>query len=143
MIRHVAHAAGVPGIEQHGVVERVVEDGVGDQATGIVCFAVRVEAERVARAAANGVIVDGCSLQLIHIQRLDVATVVLVELCEAVVEEDGGGHLFGDLEFDGALADGPADGRREVIWVPDVGDLLGPPCWLVGGAFAEGVCHFV
>lgn len=48
--------------------------------------------------------VDKLPLELIGIQTLDVATVILEEVCELVVEEDGGVEVCNQLELNNALA---------------------------------------
>jgi len=54
--------------------------------------------ERVAVTAVDGAVINKVALELVGTERLDVAAVVLVEVCELVVEEDGGGQVVGDPE---------------------------------------------
>jgi len=43
-------------------------------------------------------------LELVRVEALDIATMVLVEIGETVVEEDGGLEVDGDVKFDDTLA---------------------------------------
>jgi len=43
-------------------------------------------------------------LELVRVEALDIATVVLVEIGETVVEEDGGLKVDGDVKLDDTLA---------------------------------------
>lgn len=134
-VRLVAAVAGADRLR-----ERVVEQRVRDQATGKVGLSLVVELERVARAALDRGVGDEDALELVQAQRLDVAPVVLVEVGEAVVEEDSGADVVWDLKRDGAHGhveeDAPVDLaphhvlpprrlRRHVVRAEAVLDLAG------------------
>jgi len=85
------------------LAECVVEHGVGDEAAGVVrlaCLGVYVQRRAVARAEVAGT--AGITLELLDIDGLDVAAVVLVEVREAVVEQDWRLDVFRDVEAEDA-----------------------------------------
>jgi hypothetical protein len=82
------------------VIEGVVEHGVCDEATRIVWSVVRSRGnvERAAVAVFDVIGALRMALELVDVDRLDVATMVLVEVGEAIVEEDRGLDVVGDVE---------------------------------------------
>lgn len=108
----------VTAVQQAWGNEAVVEKRVCDQTARIVGLARIVESKRVAVAVADGVIINKVALELVGAERLDVATVVLIEVCELVVEEHGGGQVVRNPEAQ--LAYGSVNRDSAVM----VGDLL-------------------
>lgn len=84
-------------IVTHGprAIEGVVEDGIGNQPTGIEGLASAfLRLKRLTCGAAN---LRGCDVltgELLVEEGVDIATVVLVEVCELIVEEYGRAHVF-------------------------------------------------
>lgn len=86
----------------HGIraVEGVVEDGIGNQPTGIEGLASALL--RLKRLACRAADLRGCDVftgELLIKEAVDIATMVLVEVRELVVEEDGRAHVFRDSEL--------------------------------------------
>jgi len=91
------------GVGECQLAERVVEHGVGDETAGVVrlaCLGVYVQRRAVARAEVAGT--TRITLELLDIDGFDVAAVVLVEVREAVVEEDRRLDVFRDVEAEDA-----------------------------------------
>lgn len=110
--------------------EAVVEHGVCDQTARVVGLAsVSVDAKGVAVASIDGIVVAEVALELVGIERLDIAAMVLVEVCELVVEEDGRGQVVRDPEAqlaNGSLdVDGAIVVRHGVVVGAPLGDLRG------------------
>lgn len=105
-------------VEQYGITERVVEHRVGDQSTWVDnLLRRRVHIDWFARSSGDGTVGDGVALQLIRVQRLDVASVVLVVVCELVVEKHAGIETCGDAKVEVAGSGGSVPrpgGRLEV-----------------------------
>ena len=72
-------------IDSDRTEDGVIEDGVGDQSAGVVSFVVRSQLQWIASAAVYRIVTLGLTFQLIGVQRLDVSSVVLVEVCKPVV----------------------------------------------------------
>lgn len=87
--------------QENRVPKRVVEHRVGDQPTRVDGFPCSVVlADGLALPALQ---VVGCTYfaeELLSVQRLDVASMVLVVICELVVEEEGRVQVRGDPEED-------------------------------------------
>lgn len=86
------------GIDQSGRVEGIVKDGVGDQSTRVICLALVVVSQGVARAVVDGVVAKSLTFQLICVERLDISSMVLVEVRETVVEIDWRSNVIRDVE---------------------------------------------
>jgi hypothetical protein len=86
------------GIQGAEVVERVVEHGVCDQAAGVVWLPISIDVQRgtITRPDIGGG--PRLALQLVNVDGLDVAAMVLVEVGEAVVEKNWRVDVFGDIE---------------------------------------------
>ena len=81
--------------------KRTVEERVGDQAARVDDFAVgRVGGFAV--TAVDGAVRDRLAHQLIRVDRLDVATVVLIVVGDWSEEMSAKGGLWNDRERDGA-----------------------------------------
>lgn len=88
-VRFIRRAGPPSDVKEDGGGEAVVEHGVRDEAAGVVRLAVLVCDQR-------GACVGGVELrlgavaarELALVKRFDVATVVLVEVCETVIEQD-------------------------------------------------------
>lgn len=129
-------------IEQLRGVEGVVEHGIGNQSARVVGLVrVGVELQRVAVAAIDGRVVAKVAHKLVGVERLDITAVVLVEVCELVVEEDRRGEIVGDPEAQ--LADLGLDIEEAIV----VGDGLvdRPPLRTLcrGGGILEVTGHQV
>lgn len=108
----------VARVQQAWRAEGVVEERVCDQTARIVCLTVFTKTQGVTVAVGDGVVINKVSFELILVERLDIATVVLVEVCELIVEEDGRGQVVRDVEAQGA------NGRVDVDKAVMVGDCL-------------------
>jgi hypothetical protein len=87
------------------VLKGVVKHGIRDEAARVVWPVPVVNLERVAFASLD---LRGClriALQLFNVQGLYIAAMVLVEVCEAVVEEDRRLYIFRDDEAEDAHVD--------------------------------------
>lgn len=85
----------------------VVEHGVGDQTTGEVRLVlVFIHLKRVATGSVELAVCLRIALELFGIERVDITTVVLVEVGHVVVEQDGGPHVLGDVEAQVAAVGG-------------------------------------
>lgn len=80
----------------------VIEDGVGDQAAGIVSFAVWCQLQRVASTAIDRAVAFGVTPELACVKRPDVSSMILIEVREAVVEVYVGTDIVRDAELEGA-----------------------------------------
>lgn len=101
----VALAAG--RVAQNGAGEGVVEHRVGDQAAGEVRLAlVLVDFERVAARSIHLAVRLGVAFELIGVEGIDVASVVLVEVGHVVVEQDGRAHVLRNVEAEVASVGG-------------------------------------
>ena len=94
--------------------EGVVEDGVGDQTTGVIGEAGAICLQWVASAATDGVVAQEMALELISVERLDISPVVLVEVGETVVEVDRRANVVWDVELQGT--DGGPNVDRTIGW---------------------------
>ena len=75
-------------LDLNGTREGIVEDGVRNQTARVIRFPVRaVRGQRVAISTLNRAGGNRMAQQLICIQRLDVSTMVLVEVRKTVVEQ--------------------------------------------------------
>jgi len=104
--RHVIYTRAVLVLGWIGCIEvgeGVVEHRVGNETTGIVWLAIdRVQGPAVARInVAHGA---SGSFQLLNVHALNVTSVVLVEVGQAVVEQNGRLDVVGDLEAEDADA---------------------------------------
>lgn len=117
----IAHAESVLSIscqiDSPGTENGVVEDGVGNQAARVVCFAVWGESEGIAGAAIDAAIASSGTSELVGVERLDISSVVLIEAGEAVVEIDMGADVVGDAELE--RADGGVFNADGAIWRTD------------------------
>lgn len=101
-VRHVV-GIGACTVESDGAVEGVVELRVGNEAARIVCLARGwIQLEWIAVAVANGIVALELAIQLVLIEALDISPVVLVKVCESIVEENGGGEVVGDVKLQAA-----------------------------------------
>lgn len=98
-------AVAIPHVEKDRAGEGVVEQRVGNQAAGIVRRAAGVEPQRVAVGVMHGAVVKGIALELLVVEALHVAPVVLVEVGELVVEQHGRTHSLRDVKLQRALLD--------------------------------------
>ena len=71
--------------------------------------------------------VDSFSGQLVGVEGLGVSSMVLVEICEAVVEEDRWVHVIRNGEIEGALG-----GVNDDAGCVGVLDLFSRPRWSIG-----------
>ena len=78
--------AAVGWVQGKWASDGVIEQRVGNQTTGIVSFSIRRELDWIAGAATDCAIGDEGSIQLASIERLDVSSVILIEVGEFVVE---------------------------------------------------------
>ena len=119
-----AHDVGLVGrvgardVEQDGIAKRVIEDRVGDETARVDDFAgVGIHVDGLAGAALDGAVGHGIALELVGVERLDVASVVLVVIGELIVEEDAGIEPRGHAKVEAARScravPGPG-GRLEV-----------------------------
>jgi hypothetical protein len=90
-------------LERTRVGIHTVENGVGNQAARIDGY-VANGTEWVAVAVVEVFGADELAQELVRVEALDIATVVLVKVGEAVVEEDGRLEFDGNVELDDALA---------------------------------------
>jgi len=108
VVLHGVYPAGLAAagdVQEDGRVESIIEHGICDQAAWIVRPATGIETQRVAEGSRDGVVVDSDTTQLVLLERLHVASMVLIEVCEAVVEEDGRLHWRWNIEDERALRD--------------------------------------
>lgn len=88
------------GVQKDGAVIRVVEHGVGNQATWVVgLLGLAVAVQRIALATVNLVVAERLSIELLGVKRVDIAAVVLVKVGHVVVEENGRAHAFRDVKL--------------------------------------------
>ena len=92
-------------VQEDRGIECIIEDGVWRETARVVGFLDTIFSHSCQRRAVTVVDVasgDGCSRELGGVEGLRVSPVVLVEVCEAVVEEDWGCHVCWNREGDGA-----------------------------------------
>lgn len=136
LVRVLAALAGP--VQRERRENRVVEHRVGDQAAGVVGFAVFAELQRVAIAAVDVLGGPLLAVQLRGVEGLYVAAVVLVEVRELVVEQDGRVQNIWNVELH--LADRRGD--VGVAAVADVLRLFAPSrCIVLADFIAERVGH--
>lgn len=115
----VVHRLGIVAlIQQTRSDKAVVEQRVCDQTARIVCLTVGIETQRVTVTVVDGAVINNVSFELVLVERFNIATVILVEVCELIVEEDGWGQIVRDPEAQGA------DGRVDVDGAVVVGNGL-------------------
>lgn len=87
-----------------GVGEGVVEHGVGHHAARVddLSSSSGVEIQWLAGRAVNDILGYGIAQELLGVERINVATMVLVEVVEVVVEADGRREFLGNRERDNA-----------------------------------------
>ena len=102
-------------IDRDRAEDGVVEDGVGDQTTWVECLSVRCQSQGIAGAATYCIIVLCIALELIGIEGLDVSSVVLIEVGEAVVQVNVRANIVRDTELKGADS-GVGDVHGTVGW---------------------------
>lgn len=91
---------GARGVECDGAEESVVEERVGNETTWVDSLAgFRVDLEWITIAAGDGGVAAEIAHQLVLIVRLDVSSMVLVEVGELIVEEDGRANVVGNVEL--------------------------------------------
>lgn len=86
----------VDHVKEDGGVEGVVEDGVGRETAWVIWLLDAIFSDgrqRCAVAVVDVVGGYGFSGQLICVEGLGVPSVILIEVCESIVEEDGGRHV--------------------------------------------------
>jgi len=117
--------AGALRIEEDGTEEGVIEEGIGNEATGVICL-VRdgVDAQRIAVAGPDAVVAPEVTAELGLVERLDVSSVVLIEVCEAVVQKDVRADIVGNVEAQ--LANVCDDGSLSVEAICDGGLVARP-----------------
>ena len=93
---------GLSGIQSHGGADRVVEQRVGNEAARVICLPIRGQLQRIASTRGDRAIAYELSIQLVGIQRLDISAVVLVEIGQAVVEENRWPNVIWNIEYQGA-----------------------------------------
>lgn len=102
LIRHLVCVVAA-NAQENGIVNRVIEQRVRNQAAGIVNFlsAIDVAANRhgVTASALGRLVRDKLPLELVGVERLDVAAVVLVEIRELVVQENRLSKVRGQAEL--------------------------------------------
>lgn len=87
------------GILEDWVVESIVKHGVRDEPARIIWLSSRgISRDWITGAGTDGAVVYRCTLELIRLEGLDITSMVLVEIREAIVEEDRGVHILGDVE---------------------------------------------
>lgn len=92
---------GSGGVQELGAGKGVVEHGVCDKSTRVVGLLDAIDGvaiERGTLGAVDVVVRPGGSRELSLVERIGIATVVLVEVCELVVEQDRRVHVLGDGE---------------------------------------------
>lgn len=94
-----------------GLGEGIVEHGVGDETAGVVglvklALAFVLYVKRVTLRPLDLIETPVMALELVRVKRLDVAAMVLVEVRQVLVEEDGGAHALGDGETQVAAISG-------------------------------------
>ena len=81
----------------NGIGECIVKQGVGNEPAGIVrLLRVVVVAQRITRRAFDGVERNGLALELVGVQRLDIATMILKKIGQTIEEQDGRIEVAGD-----------------------------------------------
>jgi len=93
---------GLSGIQSHRGFDRVIEQRVGNEAARVICLPIRGQLQRIARTRGDGAVAYELSVQLVGIQRLDISAVVLVEIGQAVVEENRWPNVIWNVEQQGA-----------------------------------------
>ena len=73
-------------IDRDGTEDSIVENGVGNQTAGVICFSVGCQFQRITGAAVDCAVALGIAFELIGVKRLDVSSVVLIEIREFIVE---------------------------------------------------------
>lgn len=123
-------------IREDQIAERVVEDGVCDQAAGVVWFFGGGVGDEGGAGVASpqGAQIHRIAAKLAFINGLDVASVVLVKVGEAVVEVHRRVERLGDVELEGA--------DLGVEAVDAVADAF-PARGLEGAGVFEGGAHLV
>ena len=74
----------------------------GDQATWVISLPTRIQFQRIASAAIYRSVALGPDLSLIGVERLDVSSVVLVEVRQFVVEIDMWSNVVRNIKLKGA-----------------------------------------
>lgn len=125
-------------VQQNRREESVVEDGVGNETAWVVSLAgFAIDCQWRTVAVADAAVVAHSTHQLGLIERLDVSSVVLVEVCETVVKEDMGSNVIRKEELQ--LADGRVDvGTRAVV---DHGGVARPLCGNGTSVVLEVACN--
>jgi hypothetical protein len=102
--------------------ERTVEDAVGDKTARVVGDSQRgLDVHGLAFVALDVAIRPRFSLHLVRIDRLYIASVVLIVVGEFVVEEDGAAQRLWNVELEGAcrlLAQHLMKGCVSNVWTP-------------------------
>lgn len=68
------------GVNSKWGVDGVIEDGVGNQTTGVVRLALVIQFDGVAGRATDGAVTKGLTFQLVGVKGLDISAVILVEV---------------------------------------------------------------
>ena len=89
---------GPGGIQSHRRSDRVIEQRVGNEAARVICLPVRGQLQRIASTRGDRAIAYELSIQLVSIQRFDISAVVLVEIGQAVVEENRWPNVIWNIE---------------------------------------------
>lgn len=116
------------GVLKDRVIEGIVEYGVRNEATRIIRLSRRrVSLNWIAGAVTDGVVVYRRTLELVRLERLDIPSMVLVEIREAVVKEDRRVHILGDVESQSALRSIVQNGCYKVARIVGICDILSHP----------------
>ena len=99
---HIVRFCTVGGIQSHRRTDRVIEQRVGNEAARVICLPIRGQLQRIASTRGDRAIAYELSIQLVGIQRLDISAVVLVEIGQAVVEENRWPNVIWNIEYQGA-----------------------------------------
>ena len=113
-------------VDSDGAKDGVVEDGVGDQSAGVVSFSVVVQLQRIAGGTVYGAIALRIAFELIGVERLDISSVILVEVCKLVIEVHMWSNIIRNVELKSADSGlGDVDGA---VWrFPRIGGYA--PLW--------------
>jgi hypothetical protein len=95
--------------------KQTIEDRVGNQTAGIDDFTIIGDRDGFAVTIFQVINSSDLSQELIRIEALNVSPVVLEEVREPVVEENGGIEVIRDLKADTALSRGDRAGRAILV----------------------------
>jgi hypothetical protein len=126
------------GIQKDRVIERIVKDGVRDETARIIRLSGRrVGFDWITGAGADGIVVYRNSLELVGLERLDIASMILIEIREAVIEENRRVHILRDVEIQDTLCGRVIHRRFKVAWIVGIIETLPHPCCRDGTIAAE------